>query len=177
MKYFFILCLSLCAVHSSAQKTYDFVELTDGDTIIGNVWGVEPTQLRFQAKGQENTTLIALQMVESYSFYGEIRQPDRTMQIKESLIGQQFPEEEKLHIAGLKLQKSANLFYTGAAITVIGAAGSIVGSVIAKENPQVGSTVSYVGAGLAVVGALVSLSAFIPISEAGIQLQKIKLGK
>jgi hypothetical protein len=177
MKYAIIILLAFSAFKSSAQKPTDFVELTDGDTLWGNVWGVEPTELRFQAKGHEAVSRIALPMVESYMFFGEIRQVGGTVQLEGNVIVNKYPEEEKLHIAGLKLQSSAKRFYAGAAIGVIGTIISIAGVVVSKDNAKVGEIMIYSGSGTALVGTFVSMSAFFPINEAGIQLKSIKLGK
>jgi hypothetical protein len=177
MKYAIIILLAFSAFKSSAQKPTDFVELTDGDTLWGNVWGVEPTALRFQAKGHEAVSRIALQMVESYMFFGEIHQVGGTLQLEGNVMVNKYPEEEKLHIAGLKLQSSAKRFYAGAAIGVIGTIISITGAVVTKENAKVGEIMIYTGSGTALVGTFVGMSAFIPINEAGIQLKSIKLGR
>jgi len=178
MKYTLIILLALSAFKSSAQKPTDFVELTDGDTIWGNVWGVEPTELRFQAKGHETITRIALGMIESYRFFGEVRQVGGEFVIKDNQIATTYIEEEKLHIAGLKLQSSAKRFYAGAAISAIGALIGIAGAVVSADgNTKIGVPLVYVGSGTAIVGTFVSMSAFIPINEAGIQLKSIKLGR
>jgi hypothetical protein len=178
MKYALIILLALCAFKSSAQKPTDFVELTDGDTIWGNVWGVETTELRFQAKGHESITRIALQMVESYKFFGEVRQVGGALLVKGNQLVSKYPEEEKLHIAGLKLQSSAKRFYAGAAIGIVGTIISITGAVVSADgNTNIGQPLIYVGTGTALIGTFVSMSAFFPINEAGIQLKSIKLGK
>jgi hypothetical protein len=178
MKYAIIILLALSAFKSSAQKPTDFVELTDGDTLWGNVWGVEPTELRFQAKGHEGVSHIALPMVESYMFFGEIRQVGGTVQLEGNVMVNKYPEEEKLHIAGLKLQSSAKRFYAGAAIGIVGTIISITGAVVSADgNTNIGQPLIYVGTGTALIGTFVSMSAFFPINEAGIQLKSIKLGK
>lgn len=168
----------LTTVSTFAQDGKDWIVLSDGDTLYGNIWGVQPNLLRFEAKGNDKTSLVALEMVQSYFRKGEIVVVNGVSKVPTELeIVAKYPEENKLHIAGLKLQKSADLFYSGTAVTVLGGITTIIGSIISRENPNTGEIVAYVGVGVTTLGTVIGASAFIPISEAGLQLKSIKLGK
>lgn len=170
-------CLILLASLSFAQDGSDFIELLEGDTLYGNVWDVEPSHLRFESKETGKTAMVAIEMLKTFKRQGEIIVVADMLRAQEKEKELSYPEEEKLHIAGLKLQKSAGLFYGGAAVTVLGAVATVVGSTRTANDGKTGRIIGYVGVGATVVGTLVSASAFVPIAEAGLQLQKIKLGK
>jgi hypothetical protein len=184
MRYLHTIFLLLLSIASIAQNDTDYIILTDGDTLYGNIRGVEPNLLRFEPKGSDKAAIVTLELVQSYFVKdsavhvgGEAKLP----QLADLM--EKYPEQTKINLAGLKLQRSANLFYAGATITIIGVAGSVIGTILINNagssatSASVGRTVTYVGAGLSVVGSVVGMTAFIPISEAGIQLQKVRLGK
>jgi hypothetical protein len=184
MRYLTLLLFAVLSYNATAQEIPHFIELVDGDTIYGKVISVDALQIRFQAEGRSSTTVVAPDMVRSYSYQGKVVMSGG----KSSVVNNQIstvvnPAQESINLAGLKLQRSANLFYAGATITIIGVAGSVIGAILINNagssatSASVGRTVTYVGAGLSVVGSVVGMTAFIPISEAGIQLQKVRLGK
>jgi hypothetical protein len=184
MKHLITLIAMMVSALAYSQELPDFIELTDGDTIYAKVVSADALQIRFQAEGRSSTTVVAPDMVRSYSFEGKVVMAGG----KSSVVNNQIntvviPAQESINIAGLKLQRSANLFYAGATITIIGVAGSVIGAILVNNSgasatsARVGRTVTYVGAGLSVVGSVVGMTAFIPISEAGIELQKVRLGK
>lgn len=172
------LLLAFIALAASAQSKTDFVELTDGDTLYGIVKAIEPTQIKFQPKGSEKTTIITLGLIKSFQRNSLIRYPQK--ELEADIAGLQLAEQD-LHWAGNKLQGAANTFYAGAAMTIVGTIGTAVGlALISNESTadnRTGEVILYAGGAMAGAGAIVSMTAFISISKAGITLQGIKLTK
>lgn len=164
-----------------AQVFFGFAQdklvMSDGDTVHCRIVELGERTTRFQVEGRDATTVITNELLRSY------RYADNWIILKSgSQNGVAFVldtmgiinAESRLHLAGDQLKKSASVFYVGAALTLVGA---LLGgaSTAMQGTPQ--KVMLYSGVGLGAVGSIISITAFIPIGRAGIELKKIKFKK
>ena len=83
-----------------------------------------------------------------------------------------YSAQKEIIQAGRLLEKSRTLFYIGLACQVVGGGIMSLSALPTNSNPN---TTLIIGGVVAGAGSIVSMSAFIPIGKAGIELQKVRL--
>ncbi|MFT4680788.1 MAG: hypothetical protein ACI9YU_000620 [Flavobacteriales bacterium] len=176
MKTSLLFCIALlCFLQTKAQ---DKIVLTGGDTIDCRILEIQDDAIRFQVDGKDNSTRVTPKLVLSYLDKGVWLtlqlNPNNAKAFVLDTLGI-LNAQGRLQLAGNRFKASTSIFYAGAAITLLGAlmAGA---SAIVKDNTAQ-KVFLYGGLGAVSVGSIISLTAFIPIGQAGIELRKIKLVK
>lgn len=178
MKKILLIAFALISITANAQTEKDFLELTDGDTLWGEILDIQDFNIRFKEEKSNRVALVTKGLVKSYSQNGTLIFPGAQMQA--DVFDMQLAEK-KLHFAGKNLVQSSNVFYAGVGISLIGILATVTGAVLGNDqstnNDKLARSFTYVGVGATGVGTIITATAFVPIKQSGLALQEIRFTK
>lgn len=115
------------------------------------------------------------QILDSDKFRSEVERAERGMESqKESPVPKVNWDEaqQSINSAGKDLRISRTMFFIGIGCSILG--GSLLGIGASTSDPNNRRIFTGVGAGLAIGGNAVTLTAFIPIGNAGRKLEMVR---
>jgi hypothetical protein len=182
----FNLVLLLVVVAGSNVQAQDYFIVKSGDTTFCDIIYTTPFKFGYLKSGRVEH-VNKNEVLEVYRAEDSTGEEDT---VSNQTLSEKYPDlalrntritpasnsntraEKAINFAGRQLEKSRTLFYIGLACQVVGGGIMALSALPTNNNPN---TTLIIGGSVAGVGSIVSITAFIPIGRAGIELQKVRL--